>query len=126
MQAIKLQRKYPQVSQEDMFDLINKFNALDTDTPGAVSKSSAIAALQASGEGSYDQVREVLKGVSVDASGKVELDDWVELVTKLRAARASTILPTKAGKVTVQGSNANVSHTINEDERSEFTIHING
>ncbi|KAG8747746.1 hypothetical protein FRC10_011875 [Ceratobasidium sp. 414] len=146
MQAIKLQRKYPQVSQEDMFDLINKFNALDTDTPGAVSKSSAIAALQASGEGSYDQVREVLKGVSVDASGKVELDDWVEvcisggcrwgeltkwdgygqLVTKLRAARASTILPTKAGKVTMQGSNANVSHTINEDERSEFTVHING
>ena len=26
----------------------------------------------------------------------------------------------------MQGSNANVSHTINEDERSEFTIHING
>ncbi|QRV81958.1 Calponin homology (CH) domain [Ceratobasidium sp. AG-Ba] len=126
MQAIKLQRKYPQVSQEDMFDLINKFNALDTETPGAVSKSTAISALQSSGEGSYDQVREVLKGVSVDASGKVELEDWVELVTKLRAARASTILPTKAGKVTVQGSNANVSHTINEDERSQFTIHING
>jgi len=126
MQAIKLQRKYPQVSQEEMFDLINKFNALETESPGSVSKSSAIAALQASGEGSYDQVREVLKGVSVDASGKVELEDWVELVTKLRTARASTILPTKAGKVTVQGSNANVSHTINEDERSEFTIHING
>jgi plastin-1 len=34
-------------------------------------------------------------------------------------------LATKAGKVTVQGSNANVSHTINEDERSEFTNHIN-
>lgn len=26
----------------------------------------------------------------------------------------------------VQGSNANVSHTINEDERREFTAHING
>src|SRR5882757_5174818 len=35
-------------------------------------------------------------------------------------------LATKAGKVTVQGSNANVSHTINEDERTEFTNHING
>lgn len=126
MQAIKLQRKYPQVTQEDMFDLINKFNNLDTDGIGSISKSNAISALQSSGEGSYDQVREVLKGVSVDASGKVELEDWVELVTKLRTARASTILPTKAGKVTVQGSNANVSHTINEDERSEFTIHING
>ena len=55
------------------------YSALETDSPGSVSKSSAIAALQASGEGSYDQVREVLKGVSVDASGKVELEDWVEV-----------------------------------------------
>ncbi|KAB5591427.1 Fimbrin [Ceratobasidium theobromae] len=126
MQALKLQRKYPQVTQEDMFSLINKFNELDTEDTGAITKANAISALQNSGEGSYDQVREVLKHVSIDASGKVELEDWVELVTKLRSARASAILPTKAGKVTVQGSNANVSHTINEDERSEFTIHING
>ncbi len=35
-------------------------------------------------------------------------------------------MTTRAGKVTVQGSNANVSHTINEDERREFTNHING
>ncbi|KAH7345622.1 fimbrin [Rhizoctonia solani] len=126
MQALKLQRKYPQVKQEEMFDLISKFNNLDVEGTGSITKASAISALQNSGEGSYDQVREVLKGVSIDASGKVELEDWVELVTKLRTTRAATILPTKAGKVTVQGSNANVSHTINEDERSEFTIHING
>ncbi|EUC61023.1 SAC6-actin filament bundling protein, fimbrin, putative [Rhizoctonia solani AG-3 Rhs1AP] len=126
MQALKLQRKYPQVKQEEMFDLISKFNALDVEDAGSISKANAISALQNSGEGTYDQVREVLKGVSIDASGKVELEDWVELVTKLRSTRAATILPTKAGKVTVQGSNANVSHTINEDERSEFTIHING
>ena len=37
-----------------------------------------ISALQASGE-SYDLVRETLKDVSVDASGKVELEDWVEV-----------------------------------------------
>ena len=47
-----------------------------------------------------------------------------QLNTKLQAHQA--VLPTKAGKVTVKGSNANVSHTINEDERSEFTVHING
>ncbi|KAH7917406.1 hypothetical protein BV22DRAFT_1052452, partial [Leucogyrophana mollusca] len=35
-------------------------------------------------------------------------------------------LSTKAGKVMVQRSNANVSHTIDEDERTEFTNHING
>ncbi|KAG8979902.1 hypothetical protein FRC05_007345 [Tulasnella sp. 425] len=124
MQAIKLQRKYPQVSQEEMFSLIDKFNAITTDTPGRVPKATVIQALQAQGE-SYDRVRETLKDVSIDASGKVEVEDWVELNVKLKTQQQS-VLPTKAGKVTVKGSNANVSHTINEDERSEFTIHING
>ncbi|KAF8503137.1 Ca2+-binding actin-bundling protein [Gautieria morchelliformis] len=125
MQAIRLQKKYPQVSQEEMLDLINRFNSIDTDTPGRVSKPAVISALQASGE-SYDLVRETLKDVSVDASGKVELEDWVELAAKLREQKSSSVLPTRQGKVTVKGSNANVSHTINEDERTEFTSHING
>jgi plastin-1 len=116
-------------------------SAIDTNTPGRISKAEAINALQASGE-SYDQVRETLKLVSVDASGKVELEDWVEVSTltttwcfsaayglsQLHAKLKdnSSTLTTKKGKVTVKGSNANVSHTINEDERREFTSHING
>jgi plastin-1 len=41
-------------------------------------------------------------------------------------SQAHAALPTKAGKVQpIKGSNANVSHTINEDERQEFTSHIN-
>jgi len=115
-------------------------SSLRTETPGRVDKSDVLQALQSSGQ-SYDVVRETLKHVSVDASGKVELDDWVEvwlqrtfisfcvsiaaqLNVKLRTQSKSAIT-TKAGKVTVQGSNANVSHTINEDERREFTNHIN-
>ncbi|EGO03365.1 hypothetical protein SERLA73DRAFT_174829 [Serpula lacrymans var. lacrymans S7.3] len=123
MQAIRLQRKYPEVSQEEMFDLINRFNAIDTETPGRIDKSAVLQSLQSSGE-SYDRARETLKHVSVDASGKVELEDWVELNVKMRTQSHTTT--SKAGKVTVQGSNANVSHTINDDERSEFTNHING
>lgn len=37
-----------------------------------------LQALQTRGE-SYDRARETLKHVSVDASGKVELEDWVEV-----------------------------------------------
>lgn len=122
MEALKLQKKYPEVSKDEMFDLVNRFNALSTDTPGRVDKSSVLQALQSSGQ-SYDLARETLKHVSVDASGKVELDDWVELNVKLRTKKDA--LTTKKGKVTVQGSNSNVSHTINEDERAEFTNHIN-
>ncbi|KAF8122544.1 calponin homology domain-containing protein [Boletus edulis] len=125
MEALRLQKKYPEVTRDAMFDLINRFNAISTDSPGRVDKSAVLHALQSSGE-SYDQARETLKGVSVDASGKVELEDWVELNVKLRTQSGASVLPTRAGKVTVKGSNANVSHTINEDERKEFTNHING
>ncbi|KAN0086006.1 Calponin homology domain containing protein [Tylopilus felleus] len=98
-------------------------SAISTDTPGRVdtSPSAVLQALESSGE-SYNQARKMVKpeGVSVDASGKVELEDWVELDVKLRTSSAY-----QAGKVTVKGSNANISHTINEDERKEFTNHIN-
>ncbi|KAF9006768.1 hypothetical protein BDZ89DRAFT_1168632 [Hymenopellis radicata] len=98
MEALRLQRKYPEVSRDEMFDLINRFNAISTDSPGRVDKTAVLR-------------------------GKVELEDWVELNVKLRTQ--SSAISTKKGKVTVQGSNANVSHTINEDERMEFTNHIN-
>ncbi|KAI0330103.1 fimbrin [Cubamyces sp. BRFM 1775] len=124
MDAFRLRKKFPEVSQDEMFDLINRFNAISTDTPGRVDKQRVLQSLQAAGE-SYDNAREVLKHVSVDSSGKVELEDWVELNVKLHAQSKDALLTTKKGKVTVQGSNANVSHTINEDERAEFTNHIN-
>lgn len=54
------------------------FSGLHTDTPGRVDKSEVLRVLQSSGQ-SYDVARETLKHVSVDASGKVELDDWVEV-----------------------------------------------
>ncbi|PCH45082.1 fimbrin [Wolfiporia cocos MD-104 SS10] len=124
MDALRLRKKFPEVSQDEMFDLISRFNAINTDTPGRIDKAGVLQALQANGE-SYDRVRETLKHVQIDASGKVELEDWVELNVKLRTQAPSSILPSHKGKVTVQGSNANVSHTINEDERAEFTNHIN-
>ncbi|KAI0088810.1 fimbrin [Irpex rosettiformis] len=124
MEVLRLRKKYPEVSQDEIFDLINKFNSISTDTPGRVDKSRVLHALESSGE-SYDRARETLKHVSVDASGKVELEDWVELNVKLKQQAPSLALPSKAGKVTVSGSNANVAHTINDDERSEFTHHIN-
>ncbi|THH28919.1 hypothetical protein EUX98_g5265 [Antrodiella citrinella] len=125
MDVLRLRKKFPEVSQDDMFDLISRFNAISTDTPGRIDKTEVLRVLQANGE-SYDRARETLKQVSVDASGKVELEDWVELNAKLRSSQTqASILPNKAGKVTVHGSNVNVSHTINQDEFSEFTNHIN-
>jgi plastin-1 len=44
----------------------------------------------------------------------------------MRTEKQSSLTKKAGGKVTMQGSNANVSHTLNEDERREFTNHING
>jgi plastin-1 len=54
------------------------------DEKGAVDKSVVISALQSSGEATYDQARETLKSVSIDSSGKVELEDWVQLNALLK------------------------------------------
>ncbi|KAH7917387.1 hypothetical protein BV22DRAFT_1052465 [Leucogyrophana mollusca] len=104
----------------------------DTDTPGCIDKAAVLQALQSNGE-SHDQAREALQHASVDASGKVELEDWLEVRPLYSSSTSNFVLKakgaglsTKADKVTVQGSYATVSHTINEDERTEFTNHING
>lgn len=89
-----------------------------------------------------------MKEVELDSSRRVELDDFVGLISKLRTSSpAQKGLSTGAtkppagivsqqvgghtskgsisGRIQVQGSSSNVTHTINEDERTEFTRHIN-
>ncbi|KUI59590.1 Fimbrin [Cytospora mali] len=154
MNVIKLQRKFPQFEQSDIFGLADAFRKLDVDDKGYVDEATAIKATQASERQPYDVVRQALKEVDLDSSRRVELEDYVGLIAKLRdsspaqvAMRTGGAAPASpggvvaqrtggmggghaskgsiGGKIHVQGSNANITHTINEDERTEFTRHIN-
>ncbi|RDW57987.1 hypothetical protein BP5796_02335 [Coleophoma crateriformis] len=149
MNVIKLQRKYPQFQQDEIFGLQDAFRKLDVDDKGYIDEATAIKATQASERQPYDVVRQALKEVELDSSRRVELDDYVGLVSKLRdsspAQKRMSTGPAKAspggivsqqtgghaskgsvsGRIQVQGSSSNVTHTINEDERTEFTRHIN-
>ncbi|EKD13781.1 uncharacterized protein L3040_005602 [Drepanopeziza brunnea f. sp. 'multigermtubi'] len=151
MNVIKLQRKYPQFAQDEIFGLQDAFRKLDVDDKGYIDEATAIKATQASERQPYDVVRQALKEVELDSSRRVELDDYFGLVAKLRESspaqkRMSTgpSTPTRGGivsqhtggaghskkasvggRIQVQGSSSNVTHTINEDERTEFTRHIN-
>ncbi|KAH7354048.1 calponin homology domain-containing protein [Plectosphaerella cucumerina] len=150
MNVLKIQRKYPQFQQNEIFGLADAFRKLDVDDKGYLDEATAIKATQQSERQPYDVVRQALKEVDLDSSRRVELEDYVGLISKLRDSspaqkRLSTGPPTapsgssivaqatggraratsNAGKIHVQGSNANVTHTINEDERTEFTRHIN-
>ncbi|KAH6667012.1 calponin homology domain-containing protein [Plectosphaerella plurivora] len=150
MNVLKIQRKYPQFQQNELFSLADAFRKLDVDDKGYLDEATTIKATQQSERQPYDVVRQALKEVDLDSSRRVELEDYVGLISKLRDSspaqkRLSTGPPaapsgasivaqatggraratSNAGKIHVQGSNANVTHTINEDERTEFTRHIN-
>jgi plastin-1 len=62
-----------------MMGLISQFRNIDVEEKGSIDKQTVIKAMQDSGEANYDQVRETLKEVSIDSSGKVELEDYVEV-----------------------------------------------
>jgi len=149
MNVLKLQKKFPQLPQNEIFGLSDAFQRLDVDDKGYLDEATAIKATQQSENQPYDVVRQALKEVELDSSRRVELEDYVGLVAKLRdnasGPKAAAAAPTPAsggvvsqrtggghaskgsvsGKIQVQGSNANITHTINEDERTEFTRHIN-
>lgn len=145
MNVLKLQRKYPHFDQSEIFSFQDAFRKLDPDDKGYLDEASVIKATQQSERQPYDVVRQALKEVELDSSRRVELEDYVDLISKLRsvslqseppgpthAAQGNGAGPSKhvskgsvGGRIQVQGSSANVTHTINEDERTEFTRHIN-
>ncbi|KAL2859950.1 fimbrin [Aspergillus lucknowensis] len=142
MNVIKLQRKYPQFDQGEIFSLQDAFRKLDLDDKGYLDEATVIKSTQQSERQPYDVVRQALKEVELDSSRRVELDDYVDLIAKLRSSARSAPIrdPVSAaapgaprhvskgsvgGRIHVQGSSSNVTHTINEDERTEFTRHIN-
>jgi plastin-1 len=127
MQALKLSKKYPEFKQEEIFDLINRFHQIDIDGTGGVEKATVISALQQSGDADYDSARETLKSVDVDSSGKVAVEDWVQLHSLLRASKNQPVISSNKGRIAVKGTaGTGTKHTINEDERTSFTDHING
>ncbi|KAJ6015047.1 hypothetical protein N7540_009638 [Penicillium herquei] len=150
MNVLKLQKRFPQLDQGEIFSLQDAFHKLDVEDRGYLDEASVIKATQQSERQPYDVVRQTLKGVELDSSRRVELEDYIDLVARLRtgpapgaqaASPAAVIQKAGAGagagarhaskpsvgggRIHVQGSSSNVTHTINEDERTEFTRHIN-
>lgn len=151
--VLKLQRKYPQFPQNEIFQLQNAFQKLDVDDKGYLDEATVIKAAQQSERQDYDRVRQALKEVELDSSRRVELEDYVDLISKLRdaptarqrqvsgAAASGGYRPPSSGSAPpvshaskpsvggtggkIQLTSGNVTHTINEDERQAFTTHIN-
>ncbi|ABN67838.2 predicted protein [Scheffersomyces stipitis CBS 6054] len=150
MNVLKLQKKFPVLGQSDLFSIIEDFRGIDGEDKGWVEKKDAINSVSKKGPYSYDQARETLKHVNVDASGHVELEDYVELIAKLKESTLSdesdtVAIPSESSfsprrvnkpappvptanpskKTYLTGKTSGTTHTINDEERTEFTRHIN-
>ncbi|EGV63917.1 hypothetical protein CANTEDRAFT_113944 [Yamadazyma tenuis ATCC 10573] len=154
MNVLKLQKKYTNLDQSELFEIIENFRSIDLEDTGSVEKKDVINAVSKKGKYTYDETRETLKDVDVDASGKVELDDFVQLMSKLKEGSSSTGgqsggslgvpavggVPTsprspkahapvatanQAHKTYIGGKTSGTTHTINDEERIEFTRHVN-
>ncbi|KAI8378946.1 fimbrin [Blakeslea trispora] len=124
--AFMLQRKYPQLEVNDINKLIDQFSEIDLDQDGYLDQKEIQKACQQTGySDNYDEIRATLKDVSTNASGKIDVEEFIELAAKLKDGRNKGAFDVHQNKIKVHGTNANTTHTINEDERSEFTRHIN-
>lgn len=62
-----------------MMSIISKFKQIDIDDRGSLDRPTVLREVQQLESVSYDQVRETLKDVNLDASGRVEIEDYVDV-----------------------------------------------
>lgn len=72
-------RRFPQLDQGEIFALQDAFLKLDVDDRGYLDEASVIKATQQSERQPYDVVRQTLKGVELDSSRRVELEDYIDV-----------------------------------------------
>jgi plastin-1 len=136
MQALKIKRKLPSLDDAEVMHLLQQFKyarpfavtcahpwTSNLSTDGQYLSKAEVSKALTSNEFTYDQVREALKSTS-DTSGRVDVEELAELYAKLKEG-TGLLAQSKAGKVKLGGSTASSSHTVNDDERVEFTRHIN-
>ncbi|KAG0167505.1 fimbrin [Apophysomyces sp. BC1034] len=124
--AFTLQKKYPALQVNDINSLIDQFSACDIDGDGYLDQREIQQACKDTGYSeNYDEIRATLKQVSSSATSKIDVEEFIELAARLKGGQNKGAFDVHQNKIKVHGTNANVTHTINEDERTEFTRHIN-
>ncbi|KAK9765368.1 fimbrin [Basidiobolus ranarum] len=129
MEARKFIKKYPQLDFNDVDQIIRQFENFDLDGDGVIDQRELYQACQKLGQRyTYDEVRAAIKEVDFSRDDAIDLEEFFEVVAKMKDGQQ--IAPVFAGIVnknviTVKGKGSDSAHSINEDEKSEFTTHVN-
>ncbi|KAJ2847224.1 fimbrin, partial [Coemansia brasiliensis] len=144
--SARLARKYPGLKPWDIDTLVSEFQGLpNLDFNKGLPQRNLVEAVQKiEPQRGYDEVRSALKQVSLSRPDVVEQDEFIEVIAILRendkagasggpgvanAARAFEGITSQRAyerrTILKSEQNSSSAHTINEDEREEFTNHIN-
>ncbi|KAG8833877.1 hypothetical protein FRC17_009918 [Serendipita sp. 399] len=125
-QLAALKARFYELSEDNLSTIILRFHKIPSSKIGWISQSAAITAAQAHEGVTYNKARETMKTVRADATDTLALEDWVEFIARLRSNAPAAMVPgTRSGTFKMRGSHAEISHSIDEDERVEFTEYIN-
>ncbi|KAG1515480.1 hypothetical protein G6F45_010773 [Rhizopus arrhizus] len=79
--AFTLQRKYPQLQVNDINNLIDQFNEIDLDQDGYLDHNEIRKACKDTGySDNYDEIRATLKDVSTNTVGKIDVEEFIEVM----------------------------------------------
>ncbi|KAI9506516.1 calponin homology domain-containing protein [Coemansia spiralis] len=120
----RLAKKYPVLKPWDVEAIVSTFESLDLDSNRGLDQRHLVSAVQKlEPDRQYDDIRNALKKVEVSRPGMVELEEFAEVIAILREVDKGG--PYERRTILQSKQNASSAHTINEDEREEFTNHIN-
>ena len=127
--AYKLKWKLPQLTLDDINSLVDRFNQCQLDSTQHIDQKQLISVCQTlPGNYSYDDVRDAIKRADVSTSGKLDVEEFLSVVAKLKdSVKSSVTKEDKAGRrrTVMMGKQAGTAHTFDEDEKVEFVQHIN-
>nr|KAJ3417719.1 hypothetical protein HK105_000886 [Polyrhizophydium stewartii] len=119
-----LAARFPFFTASEIAAFHQQFAALDKESQDRVHPSELSTLATKSGE-SFQAVTAKLTQLNLnDKDGLVSFESFLKAVSKIREEKGVTV-GRDDKKIVLHGHNENTTHTINEDEKESFTVHIN-
>ncbi|PVV00980.1 hypothetical protein BB560_004619 [Smittium megazygosporum] len=135
----KLMKRNPSLKPWDIEDIIQKFNSMELDSNGGLDQRELTKVVdKVEPNCGYDDIRSALKDIEISRPGVIELDEFVELISAIKSNKGPGVRKEsntfegiqnqehmRRRTIITSKQNTSSAHTINEDEKEEFTNHIN-
>jgi plastin-1 len=123
MSVNELATRYPYFNANEISAFQQQFSSFDKGNTGKIHPRDMAPIATKAGE-SYQVLTSKLSAMSLsDDNGNVGFEDFLKAISALRQEKGAK--KATGDKIILHGHSENVLHTINEDEKESFIVHIN-